>query len=209
MKSTLRNMTLSLGVLVIAAGAMLAGVKILTDEPIAEAGRRARLEAFENVLPAFNNNPADELIELEDGTKVYPATLDGKAAGAAVEITAPQGFGGPFSLMVGFDAYGKVTGYTVLSHAETPGLGAKMDSWFADTSRPERSIIGRTPKGSDGSSGASRKSSSEPVKTGALSVSKDGGDIDAITGATITSRAFLQAVNAAAEAYRTTKRTEQ
>ncbi len=90
--------------------------------------------------------------------------------------------------MVGFAPDGSVKGYTVLAHSETPGLGAKMGAWFSDPSRPSRSIIGRTPD------------SGSP-----LAVSKDGGEVDAITGATITSRAFLQAINKAAEAYRKTQ----
>ena len=200
MKSTLRNMTLSLGVLVLASGALLAGVKLLTEKHIAEASERARLEAFSEVLGSFDNNPADGAVRLEDGTIVYPATLGGEPAGGAVEITAPQGFGGPFSLIVGFDAKCAVTGYKVLSHAETPGLGAKMDVWFSDAERPTRSIIGRYPGEADGRSGASQQASTP--KHGGLAVSKDGGEIDAITGATITSRTFLHAVNAAADAYR-------
>ncbi len=201
MKSTLRNMTLSLGVLVLASGALLAGVKLLTDKPIAEASERARLAAFSDVLGEFDNNPAEGAVTLEDGTTVYPATLAGEAAGGAVEITAQEGFGGPFSLIVGFDAGGAVTGYKILNHAETPGLGAKMDIWFNDPSRPGRSIIGRYPGGADGHSGASQQTDTQPQR-GGLAVSKDGGEIDAITGATITSRAFLGAVNSAADAYR-------
>ncbi len=188
MKSTLRNMCLSLGLLVTASAAILAGVKNLTDEPIAEAARKARLQAFTEVLGPFDNNPEDASSVLADGTTVYRATLGNVPAGAAVEITAPQGFSGPFSLMVGFAPDGSVKGYTVLAHSETPGLGAKMGAWFSDPSRPSRSIIGRTPD------------SGSP-----LAVSKDGGEVDAITGATITSRAFLQAINKAAEAYRKTQ----
>ncbi|MDE6278257.1 MAG: RnfABCDGE type electron transport complex subunit G [Muribaculaceae bacterium] len=205
MKSTLRNMTLSLGLLVVASGAILAGVKILTEEPIAEANEKARLEAFTEVLGGFDNNPAEGVVVLEDGTRVYPATLEGAPAGGAVEISAPQGFGGPFSLMVGFDAKGAVTGYRVLEHAETPGLGAKMSTWFADTLRASRNIIGRYPGGSDGHTGASQQAASPH----GLAVSKDGGEIDAITGATITSRAFLSAVNAAADAFRKVNEREE
>ena len=207
MKSTLKNMILSLGTLVIVSGAILAGVKLLTEKPIEEAGRRARTEAFRDVLGEFENNPPDEAVTLGDGTTVYPASKGGESAGCAVEITAHQGFGGPFRLMVGFDSSGAVTGYTVLQHAETPGLGAKMDKWFSDAARPSRNIIGRRPEGGDGSTGAS-KAPAEGHKAGTLRVSKDGGEIDAITGATITSRAFLDAVNRASESYKL-KETEK
>lgn len=204
MKSTLRNMTMSLGILVILAAAALAGIKLMTDSRIADAAHRARLDAFTQILGKFDNNPAEGAITLDNGTTVYPATLNGSPAGAAVEISA-TGFGGPFSLMAGFDADGAVTGYTILSHSETPGLGSKMDAWFADHSHPERCIIGRRPEGADGGSGASRKAHDAHQVSGILSVSKDGGDIDAITGATITSRAFLQAINEAAEAFKETQ----
>jgi electron transport complex protein RnfG len=84
--------------------------------------------------------------------------------------------------MVGFDIEGNVKNYTVLKHAETPGLGAKMQEWFSNTSKPSQSVIDRK--------------WSENMK-----VTKDGGDVDAITAATITSRAFMDALNRAYEAF--------
>ena len=107
------------------------------------------------------------------------ATADGKFLGAAVESTT-LGFGGDLKVLVGFDAEGKVLGYTILQAAETPGLGAKADKWFQKDGKG--SIVGKTP--------------STP-----LAVNKDGGDIDAITASTITSRAFLKAVNQAYQVY--------
>ena len=96
--------------------------------------------------------------------------------GFAVE-TAVDGFGGQFRVMVGFDAEGNILGYEILEHQETPGLGSHMEHWFKNADKPNQNIIGR--------------------KAGALQVSKDGGDVDAITAATISSRAFLKAVNQA------------
>lgn len=180
MKNTLVNMLLSLGVLVLLSGAMLAGVKLLTQEPIARAVLDARNDAFRSVLNEFNNNPAEDVVEMSDGVEVYFAKMDGTPVGEAVQITSPDGFGGPFTLMVGFDNNGDIVGYKVLSHSETPGLGAKMDSWFMDASRPSRNVLGRNPVAAE------------------LTVSKDGGQIDAISGATISSRAFLKAINRAA-----------
>lgn len=84
--------------------------------------------------------------------------------------------------MYGFDKDGNVTGYQVISHAETPGLGAKMGDWF-HSPEGHRSVIGLNPA------------------TTNMTVSKDGGDIDAITAATITSRAFLDALRRASSAY--------
>ena len=104
------------------------------------------------------------------------AVLAGHEDGYAVE-TAVDGFGGTFRVMVGFDQKGNILGYEILEHQETPGLGSHMEHWFKNADKPGQNIIGR--------------------KAGALRVSKDGGDVDAITAATITSRAFLKAVNQA------------
>jgi electron transport complex protein RnfG len=104
----------------------------------------------------------------------------GKDLGAAVESTT-GGFGGDLKVLVGFDSEGNILGYTLLEHAETPGLGAKADKWFQKGEKGD--IIGKNPK--------------EP-----LTVSKDGGQVDAITASTITSRAFLLAVNRAYNAYK-------
>ena len=86
-------------------------------------------------------------------------------------------------MLVGFDPQGNILGYTILAHAETPGLGAKADKWFQKGEKGD--IIGKNP--------------SEE-----LIVSKDGGKVDAITASTITSRAFLLAVNNAYKAYKAT-----
>ena len=104
------------------------------------------------------------------------AVLAGHEDGTAVEA-AVDGFGGQFRIMVGFDAEGNILGYEILEHQETPGLGSHMEHWFKNADKPGQNIIGR--------------------KGGKLTVSKDGGDVDAITAATITSRAFLKAINQA------------
>lgn len=104
------------------------------------------------------------------------AVLAGHEDGTAIEA-AVDGFGGQFRVMVGFDAEGNILGYEILEHQETPGLGSHMVHWFKNADKPNQNIIGR--------------------KAGQLTVSKDGGDVDAITAATITSRAFLKAINQA------------
>ena len=106
----------------------------------------------------------------------------GNDLGAAVESTT-MGFGGDLKVLVGFDTKGTILGYTLLEHAETPGLGAKADQWFQDNMKGD--IVGENP--------------AEP-----LTVSKDGGKVDAITASTITSRAFLLAINNAYKAYMAT-----
>ncbi len=104
------------------------------------------------------------------------AVLNGQE-GTAVEATA-NGFGGTIRIMVGFAPDGTILGYEVLEQQETPGLGTHIVEWFKNADKPGQNIIGR-------------------VADGNMTVSKDGGDVDAITAATISSRAFLKAVNSA------------
>lgn len=104
------------------------------------------------------------------------AVLNGQD-GVAIE-TSVDGFGGTIRLMVGFDADGNILGYEILEHQETPGLGSHIEHWFKHADKPNQNIIGRKADGK-------------------FAVSKDGGEIDAITAATISSRAFLKAINQA------------
>lgn len=187
MKSSLLNMVLSLGIITIVAAALLAGVYSLTEQPIKAAALNKQIEAISAVTPEFNNDPVAEAIDItpegeSTPLKVFPAKKDGQLVGAAVESYSLAGFSGEIRLIYGFDSNGNITGYEVMSHAETPGLGAKMDEWFRS---PEgsRNVIGLNPA------------------TANMTVKKDGGDIDAITAATITSRAFLDALTRASKAY--------
>ncbi|MDE7474255.1 MAG: RnfABCDGE type electron transport complex subunit G [Duncaniella sp.] len=184
MKSSLGNMVLSLGVITVVAAAALAGVYTATEQPIAEAKAAKQKAAIGDVLPAiqFNNNPAEEAAEITvDGetVTVFPARQDGELVGMAVESHDTNGFSGLITVMYGFNPAGDITGYAVMQHAETPGLGSKMGEWF---SNPAHTIIGLNPAASN------------------LTVSKDGGDVDAITAATISSRAFLRALDLANKA---------
>lgn len=178
MKSSMRNMVLSLGGISLVVASMLSVVNMLTSGPIAESSARAAAAAVAAVLPPFDNNPLAAPAEA-GGCTLYPAMSDGRFVGAAVRVETLDGFSGRILVMVGFDASGAVTGYTILEHAETPGLGAKAQEWFSDTVG-HRSIIG----------------SDSPI-----ALVKDGGCIDGITAATITSRAFLGAVNNARRAF--------
>lgn len=176
-------MILSLTGFSIVAGGLLGWVNAATAEPIAQANAKALSDAIAVVIPGFDNNPAEEAerVEVEGTTyKIYPATQGGKPIGAAVEASA-NGFGGTLTVLVGFDTEGNIIDYSLLSHAETPGLGSKASDWFKKGAKGD--ITGKNPG------------------TQSLIVSKDGGEIDAITASTITSRAFLQAVNNAWSAY--------
>lgn len=171
-------MLLALTAIALVAAAALAALNGVTKEPIAKAQQAKVEEAISAVLPAFDKLEAKEI----DGNKCnlgYDA--EGNLVGAAIEAGNDKGFGGHLQLMVGFDAEGVVTGYQILETHETPGLGAKADAWFQKDGKG--SIIDRKPAEGD------------------LTVKKDGGDVDAITGSTITSRAFLSIVNDAAKTF--------
>jgi electron transport complex protein RnfG len=186
LKSTLPNMFLSLTVICCAAAAILASVNMYTIEPIAKSKAETLNKAIKDVTPEYDNDPTVDAYMVavgdNDSLKVYPAMKDGKLVGAAVDSNTKKGFGGEVKVIVGFDTDGKLLNYSVLQHAETPGLGAKMQDWFR-TDKNKQSVLGRD------------------LSKGELKVSKDGGDVDAITAATISSRAFLDAVNRAYAAY--------
>ena len=103
------------------------------------------------------------------------SVLSGDENGTAIKV-AVDGFGGKMIVMVGFAQDGTILGYKILEHQETPGLGDKAAWWFQAADKPGQNVIGRQ-------------------ATGQFKVSKDGGDVDAITAATISSRAFLKALN--------------
>lgn len=176
-------MVLALTGFSVVAGALLGFVNHVTTQPIAEANAKTLSDAIAKVVPGFDNNPADnaDTLNVEGGQYViYRAEKGGKFIGAAVRSTS-NGFGGPLSVLVGFDVEGKIIDYYLLSHSETPGLGSKADVWFKEG---KGNIRGLNP-------------GEKP-----LTVSKDGGQVDAITASTITSRAFLLAVNNAYKAYK-------
>ena len=163
--------------------ALLAYVNELTKGPIAEANAKALSEAVKAVVPGFDNDPiAEKRVQEMDGASfaIYPATKEGQYIGAAVEAIS-MGFGGELKVLVGFDAQGNILDYSVLQHAETPGLGSKSVDWFKKGNAGD--ITGMNPG------------------QGELAVSKDGGQVNAITASTITSRAFLAAVNKAYAAF--------
>lgn len=187
LKSTLPNMLLSLTGICVVAGAILAGLNQMTTEPIA-ASKAASLEAaIKAVTPEFDNKPAEESYMAAtydgDSLRIYPAKKGDELVGVAVESSTKKGFGGEIKVVVGFDPDGKLINYSVQKHSETPGLGSKMQEWFR-TDKNKQSVIGRT------------------LTEDGLKVSKDGGDVDAITAATISSRAFLDAINRAYSAYK-------
>ena len=188
LESSLTNMVLVLTGVAVIMGGILAYVNHLTEGPIAQQKEKALADGIKTVMVC------DDLVVTKidtlrrndakgkEQTYIIYQIQDAQQQdlGAAVESTT-GGFGGNLKVLVGFDTDGKILGYTLLEHAETPGLGAKADKWFQKGEKGD--IIGKSPV--------------EP-----LTVSKDGGQVDAITASTITSRAFLLAVNNAYNAYK-------
>ena len=174
-KSNLVNMVLSLTVVCLVCSALLGGVYAMTSGPIAEAQAAKTAASIARVLPAFSVQPEQKEVDVDGTAYTY---YDVPGSGVAV-LSTVTGFGGPLSLMVGIDNEGKVVNTVVLSHSETPGLGAKCttDAAFIDQFK--------------GFDPAAQR----------LAVRKDGGDVDAITASTITSRAYAAAVEQAYNVY--------
>lgn len=177
-ESTLKNMLLSLTLISLCASAALGVVNKLTEKPIALSMLNKKLDAIKQVVPEFNNNPDNDMFMAAspegDSLEIYPAKKDGEVVGYAVRTYSEKGFSGRIGLMAGFTPEGVIFNITVLEHKETPGLGTKMaEPSFRDQFKQ-------------------KNPGSKPVK-----VKKDGGEIDAITAATISSRAFCDAVGRA------------
>ena len=183
-ESTLKNMVITLASITLVSSALLGGVYALTKSPIDMAKVEKINAAISKVVAEFDNNPSSEKFAKEMGGKsytVYPARMGDELVGYAIESFTTGGFGGRIVLMVGFNSDGTINNTAVLSHAETPGLGDKMVEGKSEFSVQ---FQGKNP---------------EDFK---LLVKKDGGDVDAITASTITSRAFCEAVEAAWEVYK-------
>ena len=184
-ESTLKNMLLCLFTVTLCVSALLGGAYILTYESIEAAKKSEVNAAIAAVVPAFDNDPSEEVIELEmDGksVKIFPALKEGTPVGYAIKASTTQGFSGLIVLMIGFEPDGSIYNTAVVSHAETPGLGDKIEQKKGTFSLQ---FNGKHP---------------ESFK---LSVKKDGGDVDAITASTISSRAFCDAVTLAYKAFLT------
>ncbi len=169
-------------------GGILAYVNHITEAPIKLQAEKTLADGIKAVmggvqLSVAENDTIKQTIKGKEAVFVIHKTVDSNKQdlGVAVESTT-GGFGGDLKVLVGFDKDGNILGYTILQHAETPGLGAKADKWFQKDGKG--SIIGKNPNKDN------------------LTVKKDGGDVDAITASTITSRAFLLAVTQAYNAYK-------
>jgi len=177
-ESTFKNMVLSLTLISLISSACLGFVYEFTKKPIELSNLNKKLNAIKQVVPDFTNNPNEEMFLLPtddgDSLEIYPAKKDDTIVGYAVNTYTSKGFSGNIRLMAGFKPDGTIINITILEQKETPGLGTKM-------AEPEFK---------------NQFNDKNPAEF-QLKVKKDGGPVDAITAATISSRAFCDAVTKA------------
>lgn len=182
-ESTFLSMVVSLLLITLVSGFALGFVNDLTIEPKAKAKLEKKINAIKLVLPEFDNNPVEDVKKIKtklakDSIEIYPAFKNNKFVGAAVISYSEKGFSGLIKIMIGFKADGSIKNIAVLEQKETPGLGTKMK----------------------GESFLKQFRDKNPA-TFNLMVKKDGGKIDALTGATISSRAFSESAIMAYEIF--------
>jgi len=182
-ESTFLNMLITLFVVTFLSSASLGFVYELTKGPKAAADLAKKVKAIQEVVPEFTNNPIDDVYEIEfesDRIKCYPAKKDGELVATAMETFTKKGFSGEIRLMVGLLPDGEIYDIAVVKHAETPGLGNKIEKSKSNFSKQFK---GKNPSQFQ------------------LKVKQDGGDVDGITAATISSRAYCDALMRAYNAY--------
>lgn len=192
--STLKNMVIVLTGTAILTGGVLAIANSVTKTAIANVQEKQLATGIQSVIGIDSLTIASPKIvkQVFDG-KEYEFVIHSALNAAGTEVataveTTTQGFGGDLNVLVGFDNNGRITGYTILKHSETPGLGAKADTWFQKGEKGN--VIGKY-------AGNLVTNKDEAIN--------DSLKVNAITASTITSRAFLKAVNQAYLAYKTPK----
>lgn len=178
-ESTFLNMTITLFVITLVAGLSLGYVNDITIGPKAEAKLARKVNALKQVMADFDNNPVESVKMIKsdlvkDSIEVYIGTLNGVKSGTAIVSSSEKGYNGLVKLMIGFESDGTLKNIVVLEQKETPGLGTKMKE-----EKFLKQFRGKNP-------------SSFKLKP-----KKDGGDVDALTGATISTRAFSEATQLA------------
>ncbi|MDD2412373.1 MAG: RnfABCDGE type electron transport complex subunit G [Bacteroidales bacterium] len=183
--SNLINMSVTLFLITAISAVVLASVYSLTKEPIAQAKAQKLETAVQNVMPEFDRLEQKEIPAFDMPKKTLLLNIAYKGdeiVGYAINSYTNKGFSGDINVMVGLLTDGTINDTYVLEHKETPGLGTKMSD---DKFRNQFKGLDPTTK--------------------KLYVKKDGGDVDAITAATISSRAFCDALNRAIETLKTTE----
>lgn len=175
--STLFNMISTLMLITLISGFLLGYFNNLTEEPKARVKAALKVKAINYVLPTYDNDLLKDVVKIKDpnskdSIEVYTAYSKRKLVGIALMGTSKKGFSGDVKCMVGYLPDGKINKIMVMEQKETPGLGTKMkDENFI------QQFLGKNPQ------------------TDKIIVKKDGGNIDALTGATISSRAFCETIN--------------
>jgi len=189
-ESTFLNMTLSLFVITIIAGVSLGFINDITKGPKAKAKLERKVNAIKQVLPEFNNNPVEQVKliksdKAKDSIEIYTGIMDDMPIGTAVIGSSEKGYSGLVKIIVGFNPDKSIKNIVVLEQKETPGLGTKMKG-----EKFMRQFRGKKPSEFN------------------LKPKKDGGDIDALAGATITTRAFGEATQLAYDVFVETKQSK-
>jgi len=185
-KSSFVNLLLTLTIVTLVAGLSLGYVYQWTKEPIAQAQMAKQLKAIESVVQGYDNNPVLEKYKVvtpdgKDSLEFFPAKRGEELIGMAIKARSSKGYSGDIWIMVGFNMTGEIQNIFVVEHKETPGLGSKMT-----TPGFVNQFLGMNPEQMN------------------LKVKKDGGDVDGITAATISSRAYAEAVQLAFDTFKST-----
>jgi electron transport complex protein RnfG len=193
-------LVLSTGLISCVATALMAWVFVITEAPIAATQQQKNTASLSQVLPAFDNQPTKESVAL-NGVTFYAARKNGQITGFAGETISTKGYAGEISVLAGLKPDGTITTVLVTKQSETPGLGTVVAERIREktisgiiagkkeTGLPPNKIL-------DQFNGMKAVAGQTP-----WAVKKDGGDLDAITGATITSRAVGGAVFTIAETF--------
>lgn len=186
MKEILRLMLVLTTICFVAALA-LSQVYEATREPIAHQKRLEVLRAIRAVLPDIDNEPDKDAVRLRLGEATrgeskevtfFRGRLHGKLTGVAFVVVSREGYGGNIEIMLGVDPQGTILGVEIVSQMETPGLGVKIAE-----KRFRQQFVGRR------------------LENTRWAVKKDGGDLDQITGATISPRAVVKAIEQGLQIY--------
>ncbi len=209
-KVSIVKLTISLGLIAGCSAALMARVYLFTQAPIAARALENTNKALQKLLPEFDNQPAEETITLNSPKNVpvtfYLARKGEELVGTASEIVTGEGFSGDITVMAGLDCKGRITTVLVTRQTETPGLGTVVTERKRkktilnlfdepETGLPPNPVLdqlnGLSEMTVDSVSGATLTQEPE----GRWKLRKDGGSLDAVTGATITSRAVVGAVH--------------
>jgi len=171
------KLTVVLTIICSLAATALALVYTITKEPIAYQQRLKKLKAIKAVQPDYDNEPDQDFVDLKtDGSAEVPTrfyiTKKGETPTGVVFMVSAVGYGGIIDLMVGLNPDGSITGVQVLRHTETPGLGAKIT---------EEKFL--------------KQFIAKNVQDTNWALKKEGGDIDQISGATISPQAVVKALS--------------